>query len=131
MNIAIVDDDKMKMENIKEYLLDIYSDDIVFYEFHSRNGCLKFIGEKPIDVLILDWVFPSFDDDIPEVDMGMEVLWELERQNLKIPTIICSSDEIYLTNREKRTYNVLGTIKYNSFLYQREEFEKLLEKIEE
>lgn len=111
MKILIIDDSEYKIEDSKEALSKIYNK-ADFCEVHSKNSALLFLQElkDSIDLIILDWNFPVFDQGMPEVDMGEEVLKVMQRKDINIDTIICSSDKV---NLENEYHNVIGQILYH------------------
>lgn len=111
MKILIIDDNEYKIEDSKEILSKIYNK-VDFCEVHSKNSALLFLQKlkDSIDLIILDWNFPVFDQGMPEVGMGEEVLKVMQRKDINIDTIICSSDKV---NLENEYYNVIGQILYH------------------
>lgn len=111
MKILIIDDNEYKIETSKEVLSEIYKK-VDFYEVHSRNSALLFLQElkDSIDLIILDWNFPVFDQKMPEVGMGEEVLKVMQRKNINIDTVICSAD---LVSFQNEYHNVIGQILYH------------------
>lgn len=134
MKITIVDDNKRKREEIKKYITECFlrlniKTKPCFEEFSYRNEYLIYLRKnkemKLEDLLILDWNFPIYEDSFPKKGTGLFILNELNRLDLKIPVIICSSEEVE-SNDEDFT-NVIGSIKEDSFIYQLDEWMTLIE----
>lgn len=61
---------------------------------------------SPYDLLVLDMQFPVTPNGVVHVDAGMYVLDELERRNIAIPVIVCSTDRLQISG-------VVGCIHYD------------------
>lgn len=111
IRILIIDDNEYKIDDSKDALSKIYVNPDM-YQCVSRNSALKFLNECKglIDLIILDWNFPDFNQGMPEVGMGEEILKEMQRKGINIDTIICSSDKVHIENEY---HNVIGQILYH------------------
>ena len=93
MNILIIEDNEYKLNNIKESLHNTYKISRIV-TFKSLNESLLFIKNNHdyIDLLILDWCFPRYENESPIIGLGSEVLNYINKHNYLIDIIICSSD---------------------------------------
>jgi len=89
MKFLIIDDDDCKIKRIQEYIGE--NELVISKSYH--NDIIKLISEK-YDGLILDMCFPNFDDQPWDIckDIGLELLEELKRRKVDIPTVIFSSE---------------------------------------
>lgn len=133
MDFIILDDSDYKRERIKDYIENIMPmSNIVEYEcardmlVHLRE--FRFSDDKDEicknTMLFLDWNFPFYKGEVPEIAQGNVVLSELKRMKLSIPTVIVSSEEV---EYDKERYNfVLGSILDNSSVYQKDEYKNFI-----
>ena len=126
MNIVIIDDDPYKRERIKNDFS--FLREKTFQEFESMHSGLYHLAKNAgkVDLLILDWIFPSYDGDVPERGMGLEVLIQLSRVHLPIPTIVCSSDSVCIPDEYGEF--VIGTVPFDFSTSMRETFQTLIQK---
>lgn len=88
MNILIVDDDNFKIEQVSRYLKG-HNIDIA----QSYNTTLRKMISNKYDGVVLDMGFPKFDDGYGlDSKQGLAVLREMDRKNIKIPTVIYSGN---------------------------------------
>jgi len=88
MKFLMIDDDKNKISNMKDYFQE-HEFDIA----HSYvRGMIKIISNQ-YDGLILDMAFPVDEEESWKIcsENGLCVLAELKRKKINIPTIIFSS----------------------------------------
>ena len=112
--ILIVDDSTYKVSRIvKELNSELDNPNII--ECFSRNEGINAIkNNKDIDLIILDWNFPIRNGEFPEPNMGLEFLDILQRFNINIDVIICTSEISELINESLSYYpNVIGVIQYD------------------
>ena len=126
MNIVIIDDDPYKRERIKNDLA--FLKEKTFHEFESMHGGLYHLAKNAgkVDLLILDWIFPSYDGDVPERGMGLEVLIQLSRVHLPIPTIVCSSESVCIPDEYGEF--VIGTVPFDFSTSMRETFQTIFQR---
>ena len=94
MSVLIIDDDDFKAGQQKKDLLDLG-----YKEIH-RGRCLiealdkveQLTGE--LELVVLDWNFPTLFGELPVVGEGELVLDELDRVESEVPVIICSGDKV-------------------------------------
>ena len=135
MTVIIVDDCKQKRQDIMSALKKILEEGTEFIECECRNEALFVLKdlEEKINknnkeyLLVLDMCFPILKDSMPELHMGLSVLNYLQIRGINIPTIMCSSDEIVQSDIGDFD-NVIGTIKYDSFVLIQPLFEEILNK---
>ena len=124
--IIIVDDDDIKVNRIKEYLAkDGRKFDITRYT-NARDIMLYLRNNKDNDfsdtLLLLDWCFPFRPGDYIS-KVGDFVIHEIARNDIKLDTVIVSSDIVEISGADF----VKGTIKFSIQYSQQEEFDKFLE----
>lgn len=127
MKYLIMDDSEYKRNRIFDYIKSV-DNEAEILTFTYRNSLLIFLkefrDECPEDfMLFLDWNFPIYEDSSPKQGEGAVILAHLERWELRIPTVIVSSDDVELN--EEYSF-VLGFIKDNSSVYQLPEYEKYI-----
>lgn len=133
LKVIIVDDADYKRDRIKKYISEILPD-VQIEEIECAKDFFCWLREQRLDnldaeniakdtLLFLDWNFPFYKNERIEIGMGDEVLRYMEARDIKIPTIIVSSDDVGTDNK-----NVLGTIKDDSSVYQTPQYEELIKK---
>lgn len=115
MNILMVDDSNFKIKDIKSILED-YPNINLDISNCKMDGIRK-ISSKKYDFLILDMCFPDFEDDRAESNNGIKFLKYLERKNIKIKTVIYTSDSsgldcTRLLNEYDNLYDILDANYY-------------------
>ena len=105
MNILIVEDDEFKLNALQRLVTD-GRDDITIEICKSVKAAVKAVSERDHDLLVLDMSLPSHDLElaeglgIPRLSGGIEVLFEVQYQAKKMPTIIVTQyPEIELENQ--------------------------------
>lgn len=101
MNILIIDDDQMKYKYLTNGLLKADPTNVVRWqkdyeqatEYISRNA-------EYIDLILLDWCFPSDAMSRPQYAMGKSVLTYMNMMGLTNDVIICSSDMVSINKHE-------------------------------
>lgn len=89
MKFLIIDDDEVKVEHFTKCL---NSEDSFELRMSYNSGLRELIKNREnYDCLILDMNFPRFDKERSESDMGLNVLRQIERKQINIPTVIYSS----------------------------------------
>ncbi len=91
--IVVVDDDA---EKINSLLSSLHKKKIEYYQLSALNPAMKFIEKESsrIDGIILDMGLPRFEKGTIDPYAGIELLEELKRLNINIPTLINSSTPI-------------------------------------
>lgn len=124
LRVLIIDDDPFKKIEIQKALEFCGIRDIAKTENQQMGFDIIYAGqkdEKPVELIVTDMNYP-LDSGMPEdPDAGFKLIERLQRENLEIPVIICSS-----TN-----YNVpeiLGCVWYNELCDMDDEFRKILAK---
>ena len=109
MNIVIIEDNIQKMEDIKKYILKEYNPKRII-TISSLMKSLYYIKENHeyIDLIILDWNFPMYENEYPGIAMGNHVLNYISKRKYDIDIIICSSDNLNINND-----NVKKIVLYN------------------
>jgi len=121
LKILIVEDDKIKIERLKEFFID---DQIIFKE--SLHGGLLELKKnyKNYDFLILDMTIPLWEkghNDIGgnyEQFGGEKVLREMQRRRLFLPTILFTMFDTFPTKNTSITFDQLNEkylLDFNSF----------------
>lgn len=131
--IIIVDDSEYKRRDIINYMCSIFGKEVDFLECGYRNIAIQEMMKMEDDIknnpseylLILDMCFPNMEDSFPERDEGLHFLFYLKHRKINISTIVCSSEDTFF-NEVIEYPNVLGTVKYDSSVYQKSLFEELL-----
>lgn len=129
MKTLIIEDNAVKLQDILQTLNHLGIYDITHKS--ARNPGLyelrqSFQNNDPYNLLILDMQFPIFDDEMPKIDMGIDVLCEMKRKGWLIPVIVCSSD---FTNCRETFSNVIADIQYSPFVSLTNKFEQALENL--
>lgn len=137
MKVLIVDDLDFKRKRIKDYVKNILTD-VEFEEFSCGRDMLNYLrpyylNEKDKDnlkdiLLFLDWNFPLYKNEMPNVGEGMTILFHIDRRKLPLKTIIVSSDDVEL---DEDYPFVLGTIKDDSSVYQQPIYEEYIKQFKE
>lgn len=114
--VIIIDDSNTKVSDITTYINRIYPN-VPVRVFNYRNPALRHLSQNKKEIredidnylIVLDMCFPLYEGHFPEKDMGLSVLRELERIDLPIKTMVCSSDKQNITDFDF----VLGSITYD------------------
>ena len=130
MKYYILDDSDYKRNRIKEYVSSI-DETAEFEEFDCSRDFLCLIQEnlKTKDILnnailFLDWNFPFYHNEGIESGEGEHILITLKLRNFEMKVIIVSSDEV--ESESDYPYSI-GSIVDNCSVWQKPEYEKLLE----
>lgn len=133
--IMVVDDDKFKTQRIFDYLKSIMPPKYRIHRTAEYVSAARYIHDNMRDgkaseyILLLDWNFPLRADRCPEASMGHQLLSEIERLGINLKTIIVSSDKI---DEDKMNFPfVMGNIVDDSSIYQKKQYEDLINKIME
>lgn len=127
MRVLIIDDSDIKAETIIDCIssayphthfsvLDNYVDAAKLLE-KIKNTSLQY------DLLILDWYFPRYRNHQALPDMGEEFLKFMSEKEIKLSTIICSSEDVHPRSEYE---NVIGKVLF-SYLMKNEEFVEIIE----
>ncbi len=117
MNVLIVEDDKNKCDQIAQHLqqfADAANVSIKITRRHSyRSGLRECLDSTP-DFLILDMTMATYDHSASESGgrprhfAGRDILRELRRRRVVIPSIICTGFDVIGAGREERTFDALA-----------------------
>lgn len=137
MKVIIVDDLDFKRNRIKKYVCNIL-DNVEFEEFSCCRDMLNYLrpyylNEKNKDdlkdiLLFLDWNFPFYKNEMPNIGEGETILFHINRKKMPLKTIIVSSDTVNL--KEEYPF-ILGVIKDDSSIYQQPIYEDYIKKFKE
>lgn len=95
MKVLIVEDSKIKQTDVIQLLKRYHIEEIVVEKFVSR--AIERLLSMHYDLLITDLGLPRF-LDFPTVEderEGLKMLFDLEQEGIKIPTLIYSNTDIY------------------------------------
>lgn len=93
MKILLIEDDKKKIEDIKEFLLTFYNYSSLVIKESYQSGLRELIKEK-YDLLLLDMSIPTWDKSINESGGnfekfgGYKILKEITRKKKPVDTIL-------------------------------------------
>src|SRR5690606_11551523 len=93
MKILLIEDDKKKIEDIKEFLLSFYNYSSLVIKESYQSGLRELIKNK-YDLLLLDMSIPTWDKSIDEPGGnfekfgGYKILKEITRKKKPIKTIL-------------------------------------------
>jgi CheY-like chemotaxis protein len=113
MNLLIIEDDKNKINHVLEYISKEFSDWSITVK-KSYQGGLKAIFKNQYDFIVLDMSLPTFDTSSLEDGYkfrpfgGKEILHEMKRKNISIPTIVFTQFESF---GEGDNFTVLDELK--------------------
>ncbi len=134
MKYLILDDMDYKRDRIKEYVSSI-DKEATFEEFCCARDFLSFLREFIKDknkmkdyLLFLDWNFPFYAHEMVEVAEGERILATLEIRDFEMKVVIVSSDEV---NYNSDYPYVLGSIQDNSSVWQKPDYEEMINKAKE
>ncbi|MGM0112016.1 hypothetical protein [Enterococcus sp. DIV0187] len=132
MNVLIIEDDKNKVLQVKNFLIKRYPDIKITDRFSYQSGLMD-MYKNDYDVLLLDMSMPTFDISESESGgryrpfAGLEILSQMDRRGIETPTIVITQFEQFgdlenhISLKELRVkmeteYNdiYMGTVYYNS-----------------
>tara|TARA_R110000764_G_scaffold44749_1_gene100728 strand:- start:1451 stop:1903 length:453 start_codon:yes stop_codon:yes gene_type:complete len=93
MKILLVEDDKKKIEDIKDFLLESYDYDRLVVKQSYQSG-LRELVKNSYDLLLLDMSIPTWDKSIDEPGGsfekfgGYKILKEITRKKKEVDTIL-------------------------------------------
>lgn len=106
LKILIADDDKEKIQEIENCILDIiHSSKIEYnisfeYSYSIRSTSIK-ISKNSYNLLILDMSMPSFDQinsgltDAPKALAGKEIMMKMRHKKINTPVIIVTQFDVF------------------------------------
>ena len=97
MRILIAEDNDAKFERIKNCLKQEFKD-LEITRFTYAKGVVLDLMENEYEFLIQDMQMPLNIDGRIDTQAGMYVFNQLERRQIKIKTICCSSEEVKFLN---------------------------------
>lgn len=112
MNILIIDDSSYKTDWIKKELNSFFEVSNNYTCFEDACSALCDLRENTYDLIILDMQFPWGKMERIERETGLDVLSELDRLELTIPVIVCSSELFDFSKVDYDHY--IGFVKYDS-----------------
>ena len=111
MKVLIIDDEPEKRQVEKELLARYVKETDILEAANKEDGLQIIRKNSDLKLIILDMNFP---EDVGKIAMpkeGLKVLDEMERLNIHIPVIICSSDPYRITDQ-----NVIGCVQFSYFM---------------
>jgi CheY-like chemotaxis protein len=100
MTILVVEDDENKRVQISQFLRQIYPD-IELELARSVQSALRYIRKKLPALVLLDMSLPNYDTGpdepggTPHIFGGRELLRQLDRFDISVPTIVITQFEIF------------------------------------
>lgn len=97
MNVLIIEDDVNKLKAISDFLSDYR--DITFSSRMSYHSGMQVLLDEKVDLLLLDMSMPIYDVAPYETDgrllplAGRDILFQLQRRSILLPTIIITQYE--------------------------------------
>ncbi|MEK4011121.1 response regulator [Peribacillus sp. FSL M8-0224] len=129
MRILVIEDDQQKSEQLIGFLEEHLNNTIIELESSYTNG-LRALAIKDYNLLLLDMSLPTFKITVeqsggkPMSFAGEEILRQLSRRNIKVPTIVItqydrferdlSLKELRKSIADKSYSNYIDTIYYNT-----------------
>jgi CheY-like chemotaxis protein len=111
MNILLIEDDKVKIERLSNFLKD---EDLTIKEsYHS--GLKEIVSNNDFyDLLLLDMTIPLWDKNSSDFGGtyeqfgGDRILREMDRRNKKIPTILVTMFDVFSLSEDNLTFGELN-----------------------
>lgn len=126
MKILIIEDEDYKYCNIVNILNQLGHTEITREKSRNSGICNIILSEtehSQYDVLILDMNMPLYSDsNTIEKDAGLRIALEIKRRNIKLPYIICSSEE-------RINSDAIACIHYDSSVWMNNMFKEALSKV--
>jgi DNA-binding response OmpR family regulator len=131
MKILVVEDDDDKRERLMQFVGERYPAVSLVYARSLQSGLRAIFGGRP-DLILLDMAMKNFDLTVdedggrPHSFAGKEILRQMQRKRLEVPTIVVTQfdrfgeEADYVTidelkgELEKRFKNYVGTVQYRS-----------------
>jgi CheY-like chemotaxis protein len=113
MKILLIEDDNNKMRRIAGEIQTIRKDVQIIEARSYQSGVMKIMAE-PFDLILLDMSLPVFDmtqdEDGYQVDpfSGRNILAEMSRKGIRIPTIVITMFETFGENEDVKTLEELN-----------------------
>ena len=111
MKVLIIDDEPEKRQVEKELLARYVKETDILEAANKEDGLQIIRKNSDLKLIILDMNFP---EDVGKIAMqkeGLKVLDEMERLNILIPVVICSSDPYRIVD-----HNVIGCVQFSYFM---------------
>ncbi|WP_315110575.1 response regulator [Clostridium intestinale] len=117
MRILLIEDDDVKADNIKEYLQEINTESSIVRKCSWQSGLIEIISNSNYKMIVLDMSMPRYDHDSYEFETyaGWDVLKEMKRRNIKIPTTVVTSFDTFGKPEDMRNIEELNDILWNEF----------------
>ena len=106
LSVLVIEDDEFKRKRIAQVISEIMPHSILILE-RAVNSGLKAIVEKSPDLILLDMSLTTFDvgpnepGGRPQNFGGMEVLRQMDRLSIVIPTIVITQHERFVAGGEE------------------------------
>ncbi|PFR16718.1 MULTISPECIES: response regulator [Bacillus] len=98
MKVLIIEDDQNKKKQILSFLEEAFKN-VSIVDKHSYKSGLKEVVSKQYDLILLDMSMPTFDITVSETGgkpmpfAGKEILRQMKRRSIRIPTIVVTQFE--------------------------------------
>ncbi|EGR0744807.1 hypothetical protein BBM24_21890 [Vibrio parahaemolyticus] len=122
MNVLFIEDDKEKIQAIKNHMLEKYSKLNFYFEIREsvQSGLDALISDKKYDLLLLDMALPNYnisnfepDGGSPESFGGRDLLFQMKMRRKDIPSIVITQFESF--GDDNMTLNELKNILSSNF----------------
>jgi len=112
MRLLLIEDDELKRLAVVDFLRSVLSD-LVITEAHSFQSGLRRIVDGHYDLILLDMTMPTFDIDEaedggrPQSYAGRELLRNMKRRGISVPTLVVTQFDRFGVGREALTLEAL------------------------
>lgn len=112
MKILVIEDDKNKLKQVRNFLEENIEECSIL-EKYSYNSGLKEVISKTYDLLLLDMSMPTFDitneekGGRPKPFAGKEILRKMKRKRIAVPTIVITQFETFGDMENSISFNEL------------------------
>lgn len=104
MKMLLIEDDDYKAAQIVDFLNPVHSIKVV----KAYQSGLRAIMSEQFDILLLDMSMPSFELSTRHRSFGgKDILFEMRRKNVEIPTIVVTQYSVFDVERENVTLSQL------------------------
>lgn len=100
MKILIVEDEKPKLDQLREFIFENFSDSVFEFCFSVRSA-IDAVKTSVPDLMILDMSLPTFDigsaegGGRPRGFGGLEILYELDAEGITCPVIVVTGYDAF------------------------------------
>lgn len=104
MNVLFIEDDKEKIQAIKNHMLNKHARDNIEFEIREsvQSGLDALISGDNFDLLLLDMALPNYDisnsepdGGSPESFGGRDLLFQMKMRRINIPSIVITQFESF------------------------------------